>query len=370
MNIYDYLTITENHSGKNPEDVINLIKRYNNPKRSFLFENKFLGKTYPQKADKILDHFKRLYDLTVSDLKGRKILIVGFAETATALAQFFSYQSTVDNELSVVYHLQTTRETLPAVNKLVFLEEHSHAAQHDIVFTGDIPEFDTILFVEDEISTGNTILNFIKLFEQVRPNSNYAVASLFNWQNEVDAKRYLDLGIKTYCLLRGELKNDINQLTTNTPGEVFEYPLTDNYSNVITEGPRLGMTPGQIEEYFTIYPPHHLPMDKVLVIGTEENMFKPLLLANLLTAEFMATTRSPLTVSADEGYYPKNVFILPSFYDSSRKTYLYNLNKHYDSIVVVLESGVDNQDFVDTMSFILKDYTNNLIFVNEGELCL
>jgi len=81
---------------------------------------------------------------------------------------------------------------------IAFEEEHSHASSQKLLFNPkELPDFDRILFIEDEITTGNTILNFVKEFEKIKPNTKYSVASILNWQNEKNTLIFKELGIDT-----------------------------------------------------------------------------------------------------------------------------------------------------------------------------
>ncbi len=72
-----------------------------------------------------------------------------------------------------------------------------------------IPEYDTILFIEDEITTGNTILNFITEFKKLNKRTKYAVASILNWQNMAHASTYKEENIYIIYLIKGHLKDDV-----------------------------------------------------------------------------------------------------------------------------------------------------------------
>ena len=92
MNIYDFVDIESNDFDKPVDKFIKIAKRHNNTKREFLFVNTLLGKhiaTYAKNAidaNKILS--KKLENLFIeNNWSDKKVLFVGFAETATALAQ-------------------------------------------------------------------------------------------------------------------------------------------------------------------------------------------------------------------------------------------------------------------------------------------
>src|SRR5699024_8839894 len=130
---------------------------------------------------------------------GEKVAIVGFAETATAIGNYMA--AMIEN---CVYYTQTTRENFPSIKPLIsYEEEHSHATSQKLY--GDLNQLikcDRIIFVEDEISTGRTILNFIKEFDKLDLNLKYSVASLLNWQNDEWTAIFKRNHINTYYVLR------------------------------------------------------------------------------------------------------------------------------------------------------------------------
>ena len=169
-------------------DLITVEHRSNNPKRDYLFVNRLQAKHIPAIPSKMIgmcnDLASQLTELEVYN----NILIIGFAETATGIAHFVAKK--VKN---CKYIINTTRESMEQYGKqlITFEEEHSHATTQRL-FTWNKNDFnfnsvDFILFVEDEISTGNTILNFIREFKRqdvANKNVKFGVASICNWQNE------------------------------------------------------------------------------------------------------------------------------------------------------------------------------------------
>ena len=332
LKVKDLINISENKSSFNIDDMIHICKRENNNKRDYLFVNKYLGKHYPVSANKVLKLFNELYlEILKSNLQNKKILVIGFAETATALSEFITHQSIIREDLNIVYHLQTTREYInTTINNIAFQEEHSHATNQKLYWNEKvIPEYDTILFVEDEITTGKTIINFIEKFKELKNNTNFYVASILNWQNQENINKYKDLNINTICLVKGQLKNDIPKIevvktnkkdffTTNK--KIFKKTLSDSLN------PRTGLPKKEFLEYINLQSDLDINSlkDDSTVIGTEEFMYKAILLADKLNATVRSTTRSPIITSIEDEYLIENGISIPSFYDSNRKTFLYN----------------------------------------------
>ena len=92
---------------------ISVVKRENNKKRDYLFLNKELGKHYPVLGKNVFNQFNNLENELKKYINpNQKILLIGFAETATAISEylFFKASQKMENHLNFVYYIQTTRE--------------------------------------------------------------------------------------------------------------------------------------------------------------------------------------------------------------------------------------------------------------------
>ena len=67
------------------KDLVKIAKRENNPKRNYLVVDPLQGKHIPVVPSKALDLFAALADTFREKYKDEKLLLVGFAETATAI---------------------------------------------------------------------------------------------------------------------------------------------------------------------------------------------------------------------------------------------------------------------------------------------
>lgn len=331
--------VTQGNKTIVPWSIIDVEHRTNNPKRDFLFVNRNQGKHIPQSPGVILGLFRKL--LEHINIGQSKILVIGFAETATALGNYIA-----DHLANCKYYLQTTREDIDEYSNLIeFSEEHSHATQQKIYSISDIAkmDFDYVLFVDDEITTGNTIRNGIKALRTlVNPNVRFGVASICNWQGDTDFS-----DIDRFYLIGATLK-DVN---TKMAGAVYKLPHKPSHLpieiNVYTvslpiPNARKGYKPCSLYKCIsTITNNLKIKDEHVLVLGTEEYMYIPLLVAERLESAGCdvvthATTRS----SIDATEYPNGIHsktILPSAYDSKRETYIYNLQK-YDKVCVITDA--------------------------------
>ncbi|ROO83720.1 phosphoribosyltransferase-like predicted ribonucleoside biosynthesis protein [Actinocorallia herbida] len=124
-----------------------------------------------------------LRDLLVSHAVPRDAVVLGYAETATALGHG------VADALGHAPYLHSTRRPVPGVTPYGgFEEEHSHATSH--LLLPDPPElFDTdapLVLVDDELSTGRTVRNTLRALHAVRPRARYVVASLIDLRDAAD----------------------------------------------------------------------------------------------------------------------------------------------------------------------------------------
>ena len=148
---------------------------------------RYQGKHVPISPDKPFHMFSALADLTAERYRGERLLLIGFAETATAIGETLAVRLDTD-------YMQTTRENLPGAEYLYFSESHSHAAEQRVVkndLDQVIAQTDRIVFVEDEVTTGNTIGKIVRLIRQTYGKKlNFAAASLLNGMDEEARARY------------------------------------------------------------------------------------------------------------------------------------------------------------------------------------
>ena len=337
MKVTDFITNIENKTSIPVDEMVVMGKRENNKKRDFLFINRYLGKHIATPADLILDVFEQLYDEIAKTISpDEKVLVVGFAETATALAQAVFHMSLIKNNTNMVYYTQTTREQLiesEAYSNITFEEEHSHATTQKLYIQSDLPEFDRVLFIEDEITTGNTILNFIAEFDKLNANTKYTVASLLNWQNAEHRKQFEERDITRIALVTGEMRDDAPTIILTNETDTIPLKVEiESTSTIIPETDvRYGMTREEFDNWILdmmnrYYDnPVYIITDSI-VMGTEEFMYIPMLIANEKQLPFCATTRSPITPATDDDYPIHSRVMLNSVYEDDRTTYFYNLD--------------------------------------------
>ena len=369
----NYVVVTKNNSTiYTPDEIVNICKRRNNPKRDFLFVNSLQGKHIPVEPSKTFTLFDELVSGIITSISSNeKIVVIGFAETATAIGHYIA--SSLSN---CIYYMQTTREPIELAKSILeFKEEHSHATEQFLYGTVDALKCcDRIIFVDDEITTGNTILNFIRELEAIGINTKFSVATLLNWQNDEWTQKFMSLNIDTYFVLRGKIKDIKATVPVDVSVQEFHYETLNGYPTVISlkcsvsdfYKERIGCKPYDFKEFSNeLYLQtinalgNALPQkdDDVLVLGTEEFMFTPMVFGKMLSeklnvhVKFHATTRSPIETSKKSSYAIHHRYPISSCYDKNRNTFIYNL-KRYDKVYIITDV-IPNDEFIKDISHAL-----------------
>lgn len=94
-------------------DLVRIGKRENNKKRNYLVVNRLQGKHIPVLPSEALSMFDALAEIIEKEYSGEKLLLIGFAETATAIGAEAAIK------LGAQY-IQTTREIVQGVSYLFF----------------------------------------------------------------------------------------------------------------------------------------------------------------------------------------------------------------------------------------------------------
>ena len=357
-------------------DLVRIAKRENNTKRGYLVVNPLQGKHISVKPSEALKLFSELAKVIVNEYKNETLLIVGFAETATAIGAQVAI--TVGAQ-----YIQTTREAISDVEYLFFSEEHSHATEQKLVKDDIdliIEETDRIVFVEDEVTTGKTILNIISILKKLYPKKlSFSVASLLNGMSDECLKCYSDKNIHLHYLVKTDHskyeeiangfvgdgnyfdcmeKNNDDILVLNVQGKVDARRLVralqyENACNKLWENilENIGNISG----------------NKILVVGTEEFMYPALFVGKKLEDHANdvwchSTTRSPIAVSMEKEYPLHSRYELRSLYDKERRTFLYDVGR-YDKVFIITDALSKDEEGLRTLVNALKIQNNNITLV-------
>ncbi|MEK5529114.1 phosphoribosyltransferase family protein [Viridibacillus sp. FSL R5-0468] len=409
----DYeITVTLDH---NPyqfkvEDLFQMATRINK-KRGFLFVSKVLGKhlavepQMPLLVGTLLSmrYMKETYgemheleNLVVRALRGEvdvqetleqvtklpvnlqhQTLFIGFAETATALghAVFRNFNSNAT-------YIHTTRELINELEPIIcFEEEHSHATSHRVYSTNEavFEQAQRIVLVDDEITTGNTVINIIKTLNERFPHiKHYTIMSILDWrpQEKQDIFNQLEhewgISIQFISIVQGhftlhgapELVEKLENATQNKAriqvldtksNNILPYTSTDerqkvNNASYLQGTGRFSLTAEMHHELDS----QLLQMAKqlttlrttgpALVVGTGEFMYIPMRIASFMGADvyFQSSTRSPIYPSLDEGYTISQKWAFDSPENNGVVNFLYNLDTYpYTELFLVVERIVN-----------------------------
>lgn len=369
------------------KDLVRIAKRENNTKRSYLVVDPLQGKHVPVEPSKALNLFKSLAEKLQGKYEGERLLLIGFAETATAIGA----QAAIT--LGTKY-IQTTREVIPDARYLFFSEAHSHATEQKLVkddIDRVINDIDRIVFIEDEVTTGNTIMNIIKIItKEYQKKIKFAVASLLNGMTEESLKIYQDEKIELHYLVKTDHSGygavaeqyrcdglyicaipenhthesaDIDvQSEKNMREHIISIPGWMNARRFV-DAKQYEAACRKLAET-VIVETSVKQGERVLVIGTEEFMYPALLTGQEIekigcVVRCHSTTRSPIAVSTEEEYPLHCRYELCSLYDPDRKTFIYDL-ENYDRVIVMTDAALASLKGLETLIYALRMKNENI----------
>ncbi|MCB5164893.1 phosphoribosyltransferase [Streptomyces bambusae] len=373
-------------AGPGLHDLLGLALR-RNPKRAHLLVSQVLGKHVPQSPETVYRAGHGL-GVRVRALLGpqeaARALVLGYAETATGLGHC------VADGLGAAPYLHSTRRPVAGVARAGGFEEaHSHATSHLLLpadpalLAGSGP----LVLVDDEFSTGNTVLNTIRDLHARHPRDRYVVVALVDMRSPADRDRLdafaagLGARIDLIALATGTvtLPDDVlaqgaalverheaaagatDAGATGAPapsGPVLRVGL--GWPAGVPDGGRHGFGTGEREALEGALPGMARRIadalgprpGRVLVLGNEELMYAPLRLARALEAagaaaevRFSTTTRSPVLAVDDPGYAIRTRLVFPAHDDPADgpgDRYAYNIaGAGFDAVVAVVDSVGD-----------------------------
>ncbi|QGV80825.1 phosphoribosyltransferase [Streptomyces ficellus] len=369
-----------------------------NPKRAHLLVSNVLGKHVPQSPGVV---WRSGYDLgvRVRQLLGpadaERAVVLGYAETATGLGH-----SVADGVGSAPY-LHSTRRPVPGVAPAGGFEEaHSHATSHLL-----LPEDPALLagtgplvLVDDEFSTGNTVLNTVRDLHSRHPRERYVIVALVDMRSAADQDRFAafaaEIGARVdlVTLAAGTVRLPDGVLArgqalvaeyeaaaaTRGAGTTPAAPAAPappvrrvrlGWPDGVPDGGRHGFTPAHRARLDAALPamaerladalglPDGAPggegaaAPRLLVLGCEELMYAPLALGVALErhggaeVRFSTTTRSPVLPVDDPGYAIRTRLVFPAHdapADGPGDRYAYNVaGAGFDAVVAVVDSAAD-----------------------------
>ncbi len=406
------ITTAEDDSALPLRSVADAALRHN-PRRAHLLVSTVLGKHKPQRpkvirateellAGRVLaslrgttpdDHVARtaLRDAVLNGTEPIRlqadtafaddILVLGFAEAAAALG------AGVAAHLGAWYACSTRYPTRAA--HLVFQEEHSHATGHHLTPVAPGPLTDPnriVVLVDDELTTGRTVQNIVSALLRTGGQTRYIVATITDLRTAADAEKLqrfaADHGvtIDVVSLHHSEFTAPADAaaraeplLAGLTPSRPTGAAISSGVLTRMTSTPTPSLADGVRHVNATYAGPartaaHTLASHvtgNVLVIGVEEDMYFPLLIADELEqtvagdVEFGSTTRSPAFAydNPEYGIRDRIEYDLPN----GQRRYGYNFGENHDTIVVVSCAAAD--DLTDLIT-VLRRRADHVIHIS------
>ncbi|MFD9632591.1 phosphoribosyltransferase [Streptomyces violascens] len=364
-----------------------------NPKRAHLLVSNVLGKHVPQSPSVV---WRAGYELglRVRELLGTeaaaRAVVLGYAETATGLGH------SVADGLALAPCLHSTRRPVDGVATAGgFEESHSHATSHLLLpenpqlLAGQGP----LVLVDDEFSTGNTVLNTIRDLHARYPRDHYVIVALVDMRSPQDRDRLTafaaEIGARVDLIAaasgavrlpEGVLEKGralVEEFESAGSEPKAEAPLLEigahqsvSYAHRIDlpwpaglpDGGRHGFTPAHRAELEAALPEMAARLadavgatapdrPRVLVLGFEELMYAPLRLAVALEelggaeVRYSTTTRSPVLAVDDPGYAIRTRLAFPAHDDPADgpgERYAYNVaGNGFDAVIAVVDSAAD-----------------------------
>lgn len=376
------VSVVDSPLGCRLDDLFCMALRRNNRKRSFLFVSRILGKHIPiapctlhngtyalaalyaaergwldltrgQMAEMFhrldFDHSKQPRIRCPS-----KTLVVGFAETATAMGHCLFDALTGD-----VAYAHTSRERPHGWQSLLFAEEpHSHATEH-FLYLHDralLERAEEILIVDDELTSANTAANLVEALDAVAPGKRYGILTFLNWGGGDQTPRLRGLreqGIDITCaaLLVGRFSDQVrfhemlpdlslSAGTDRAPRDNWQshrlhMPAVTPETSYLWGTGRFGVHTERRPELERLISKHGKALAaqrkgrRTLCLGTGECMYLPLRLAGELGPDvfFHATTRSPAIPMKSIGYGIDSAVQFEAPDDPRRTEYVYNVDQ-------------------------------------------
>ncbi|MGQ4485634.1 phosphoribosyltransferase [Streptomyces sp. SAS_281] len=356
-----------------------------NPKRAHLLVSNVLGKHVPQRPSVVygagVELGRRVRALLGED-GARRAVVLGYAETATGLGH------SVADGLGHAPYLHSTRRPVPGVARAGGFEEaHSHATSHlllpeDPALLAAAGPGSALVLVDDEFSTGNTVLNTIRALHERYPRDRYVIVALVDMRSPADRGRLTEFAAEigarvdlvarntgTVTLPDGVLEKGQalvaeREADEEAPQDGPPHPRPHTRLDLpwpagVPDGGRHGFTDAHralLEPALPALADHVARAlgdgpRRVLVLGFEELMYAPLRLATALEertdaeVRYSTTTRSPVLAVDDPGYAIRTRLVFPAHDDPADgpgERYAYNVaGAGFDAVVLVVDSAAD-----------------------------
>jgi hypothetical protein len=285
---------------------------------------------------------------------GDSSLWIGMAETATGLG-YGVFEAAHREGLQNGLFMQTTRYHLADVDRLEFEEAHSHATDFFLYYPTDPTHkqrfltADTLVLIDDEISTGKTFLRLIQAYQKVNPALRKVfIVSLVNFAHP-DDRRYLEtesgVAVEWVCFRQGLLSFEDSY---NAAIDAISVNASSNNAckkHLLAWQGRLGITEPVVlqadaSSHFKTTKEDNRP---ILVLGTGECNTPAYLLGRALATQGLkvkvqSTTRSPIHLGNEIGL----ICQFEDNYEDGIANFIYNMNPaDYREIILCHETPLN-----------------------------
>lgn len=319
--------INHNPLGIAPDELFAIGRRAGNPQRSFLFVSKLLGKHLAVRPEVVRHTGELLAGLPNDRPANSQPLVIGFSETATALGM------AVAQAMPRSTYITTTREPIVHMPQLLSFEEsHSHAPLHRLVSdTVQLDRFKHVMLVDDEITTGRSMLHIMQQLTLHSPVQRIDVLTILDWRDQESCDAFATFASKhgvqvaVTALATGQFSCNDHSVWQNqplpaapcnmpsTPLHMFPRRQVDTENgpvDYVAHSGRFGVTREQILalEPLAQEAAQHIAAQvsgqQLLVLGHGENIYIPSRVAAHLAAmgrdvRFRTTSRTPICVDGE-----------------------------------------------------------------------
>lgn len=342
------LTVTPTGGSSSLDALFDIAER-RNPKRAFLFVSKVLGRHIPIAPSVMRSAYRQLALQIPADLP-QPVLFIGMAETAVGLGAGV-FDEALRFFTDSVY-LTSTRHPIDGDLLCEFKENHSHATDHllyqpaDPILRARVLNARSLVLIDDEATTGNTFINLLAALHAdagLSQVEQVVTVTLTDWSGNA-INDQCPLPVTPVSLVQGDWHWE------KKPDALV--PIMPNV-NVTTHGSvaitgkqswgRLGMSISarDLGTKITVS-----AGEKVLVLGSGEFVWEPLLLAERLeqrgaVVKFSSTTRSPISI----GYAIESAIVFTDNYGLGIPNFVYNVaHQQFDRILLCVETPAASVD--------------------------
>lgn len=314
-----------------------------NPKRGFLIVSTVLGRHLPARPTAMRATMDALAALLPADLP-EPVVMLGMAETATALGQgtFAAYRAR--NSGKRIVYLQSSRQRVVNATVIAQFEEgHSHATTHlvqiaDPVLIEQVARARSLVIVDDECSTGQTFVAAARALVEAMPTiERIETLCITDWSD----RSYLD-ALPRPGTARAIVGGTMNWVAGQSvaPVALAAGSNSAGASPTMAMASRTGLMAPESAIRASV---RARPGERVVVLGEGEHSYEALLVAEEIErqegiAAVQCITRSPALL----GGAMTSVSRFSDSYGSGAPCFLYNMLAHRpDRLVIVSEIAGD-----------------------------